>query len=388
MDSKEDKKTVRIFATASFLNDMGSDMIYPIWPLFVTNILKANMTTLGFIDGLGNALVSISQAISGFLSDKLKRRKVFIWTGYLFGATSRIGYAISTVWQHLIPFRILDRAGKMRGAPRDAIIADVSTDRTRGKNFGFLRSMDHLGAVVGILLCIWLIRILDYRILFLLAAIPSVIGAMLVSLAIKEKRLERVKLYQGFSFRNLDNNFKLFLLLNAIFALGAFSYSFLLVFAKNFGFQTSFVPVLYLIYTLIASFSALPFGRLADKIGRRAVMAISFVFWAVICLSLILFQTRLVITLAFVLYGFHIGALEPVQKTFVSELAPKDYRASVLGGFQMVVGLCSLPASFIAGFLWDRINIYSPFYFSITLTLMSIMMLIFVKEKRKSKGLK
>jgi len=121
MEKKETRKTVRTFAFASFLNDLGSDMIYPVWPLFVTSVLGANMAVLGFIDGLGEAIVSISQAASGYVSDRLRRRKIFIWTGYLFGSLSRIGYALSTLWQHLIPFKIMDMAGKIRGAPRDAI---------------------------------------------------------------------------------------------------------------------------------------------------------------------------------------------------------------------------------------------------------------------------
>ena len=124
----EDRKTLRTFALASFFNDMGSDMIYPIWPLFLTTVLKANMAALGFIDGLGDALVSISQAVSGYLSDRWRKRKVFIWIGYACGGLSRLGYSISALWQHIIPFRVLDRAGKMRGAPRDAMIADLSTN--------------------------------------------------------------------------------------------------------------------------------------------------------------------------------------------------------------------------------------------------------------------
>ncbi len=153
-------KTIRTFALAFFLNDLGSDLIYPVWPLFVTTILKANMTVLGFLDGLGEALVSISQAGSGYISDRIKKRKVFIWTGYLLGALSRVGYSISTIWPHLVPFRVLDRMGKIRSAPRDAIVADVSTKENRGKNFGLLRAMDHLGAVFGILICIALFSLL------------------------------------------------------------------------------------------------------------------------------------------------------------------------------------------------------------------------------------
>jgi len=145
----ESKRTIRILAAASFLNDFGSDIIYPVWPFFVTSVLGANMAVLGFIDGLGEAIVSLSSAASGYASDRLKRRKVFIWLGYLFGSASRIGYAVATVWQHLIPLRVLDRMGKIRSAPRDAIIADLSTDQNRGGNFGLLRTMDNLGALCG-----------------------------------------------------------------------------------------------------------------------------------------------------------------------------------------------------------------------------------------------
>ena len=379
-DQKETKKTVRTFALASFLNDLGSDMIYPVWPLFVTTVLGANMAVLGLIDGLGEAIVSISQAASGYVSDRIRRRKVFVWTGYIFGSLSRIGYALSTVWQHLIPFKILDRAGKIRGAPRDAIIADISTKENRGRNFGLLRAMDNFGAVCGIIICILFFGLLGYRNLFLLAAIPSAIGALLIFSLIKERK-PAARIYKGLSLKDLDKNFKLFLLLSSFFALGSFSYSFLLIYAKEFGFQVVFVPVLYLMFTAVASVFSFPFGKLSDRIGRKSVLVLSYVFWGLVCLSFIFIQSYLAIILTFVLYGLHKGALDPVQKTFVSELAPIEYRASILGGFQMTVGLCALPASLIAGILWDKIGILMPFYFSLGLTFLSIIMLMFVQEK-------
>jgi len=381
MDQKETRKTVRTFALASFLNDLGSDMIYPIWPLFVTSVLGAPMAVLGFIDGLGEAIVSISQAASGYISDRIRKRKVFVWTGYLFGSLSRVGYAISSIWQHLIPFRVLDRAGKIRDAPRDAIIADISSKENRGKNFGLLRAMDNLGAVCGIIVCILFFGLLGYRNLFLLAAIPSVIGALLIFSLIKERKPAGVKIYKGLALKDLDKNFKLFLLLSSFFALGSFSYSFLLIYAKEFGFQVAFVPVLYLVFTAVAALFSLPFGKLSDKIGRKSVLILSYSFWGLVCLSFIFIQSYLSIILTFVLYGLHLGALHPVQKTFVSELAPTEYRASTLGGFQMVIGLCALPASLIAGILWDKISLFTPFYFSLGLTILSITMLMFVKEK-------
>jgi MFS family permease len=378
------KKTIRTFALASFLNDAGSDIIYPIWPLFVTEILKANMSVLGLIDGLGEAIVSIAKAVSGFWSDKIHQRKRFIWIGYLMGASSRIGYGLSTIWQHLIPFRILDRAGKIRSAPRDALIADISSDTTRGKNFGFLRMADNLGAVVGILICIAFFNLIGYRNLFILAAIPSLIGSILIIVKIKETPPNDRTIYKGLRFRDLSGNFLLFLILSAIFATGNFTYSFLLIFAKQTGFKVAFVPVLYLIYTFFATVSSYPFGKLADKIGRRTVMLLALLFWLLVCLDIVLFKSYWMMILVFVLYGAHKGALEPVQSTLVSELAPEKFRASCIGTYQMVIGLCAFPASLIAGLLWDKINLLAPFYLSLGLTIIAGILMLFVKEPNSS----
>jgi len=379
---EESKKTIWTFAIASFLNDLGSDIIYPVWPFFVTTILKTNMTALGFLDGLGLSLVSISQAASGYLSDRIKKRKVFIWTGYLLGALSRLGYSFSTIWPHLIPFKVMDRTGKIRSAPRDALVADISTDKNRGKNFGLLRAMDNLGAVCGILICIIFFKLLGYRILFALAALPSFLSALLIFLLIKEKKTDALKTSKGISLKDMDKNFRLFLILSSLFALGFFSYSFLLIYAKNFGYKITFIPVLYLIFTASASLFSLPFGKLSDKIGRKPVLMLSYFFWTTVCLILILRPNSLMIILAFILYGAHKGALEPVQRTFVCELAPLEFRASCLGGFQMITGLCALPASFIAGVLWEGIGTFAPFYLSIILTVLSGILLVFVKKHR------
>jgi MFS family permease len=380
-DDATSRRTVRVFAAASFLNDFGSDVIYPVWPLFVTSVLGANMAALGFLDGLGEAIVSLSQAASGYLSDRIRKRKVFIWVGYVFGSMSRVGYAFSTMWQHLIPFRVFDRMGKIRSAPRDAIIADVSTDQNRGKNFGLLRSMDNLGAVCGIAFCIAFLH-LGYKTLFLLAAIPSAIGAALILAMITEKPQVASNAFNGMSLRHLDKNFWLFLVLSSCFALGSFSYSFLLIYATGVGIQVSFVPVLYLTFTMVAAALSLPFGRLSDLLGRKRVLLLSFLSWALTCAGFVILQKPWMIFVCFVLYGVHKAALEPVQKTLVAELAPAEFRASTLGGFQMVMGLCAFPSSFLAGLLWYNIDKTAPLYLSIALTFLSAVLLLFVRERR------
>ncbi len=377
----ETRKTVRTFALASFLNDMGSDIIYPVWPLFVTQVLKANMAALGFLDGLGEAIVSLSQALSGYVSDRIRKRKVFIWIGYLCGGVSRLGYAISAVWQHLIPFRVLDRAGKIRSAPRDAIIADLSTDANRGGHFGLMRAMDNGGAVVGVLICIAFVNLIGYRMLFALAAIPGLAASLLVLTAVRERKAEGIKVYKGLSLKDLGPNLKLYFALNAVFALGAFTYSFLIIYARKFGFAVAFVPVLYLIYSFTASVLSIPFGRLSDRIGRKPVLFMAYGLWAAVCLGILVSRSYALIVLVFVLYGVHKAALDPVQRTLVCELSPLAFRASCLGGFQMIIGLCALPASLIAGVLWESLGTAAPFYFSLGLTLVSGILLMFVKEK-------
>jgi len=379
-DEESKNFIIGIFSAASFLNDFGSDMIFPIWPLFVTSVLGADMAILGLIDGLGGALVSLSQAGSGYLSDRVGKRKVFIWTGYLCGSLSRIGYGLSKVWQHLIPFKILDRSGKIRGAPRDAIVADLSTERNRGRNFGLLRAMDNLGAVCGITACIFLFNFLrwEYNSIFLLASVPSLISALLVLLLIKERKTKGI--YKGLSFRDLSGNLKLFLLLSAVFALGSFSYSFLLVYAKEFGFEAGFVPILYLLFTAVASMMSLPFGKLADKVGRRAILVLSYSLFGLMCLGFVYVGSFEGVVMLFILYGLHRAAADPVQRAFVSELSPLRYRASILGAFQLTVGLCALPASLIAGVLWETFEKFAPFLFSLSLTVLAVVLMGFVKE--------
>ena len=378
--ARDSRRTVRTFALASFLNDFGSDMIYPLWPLFVTTVLGANMAILGLLDGIGDAMVAVSQAASGYAADRLQRRKPFIWIGYLFGSASRVGYALSLTWQHVLPFRILDRSGKIRSAPRDAMVAEASTNENRGRNFGLVRSMDHLGAVCGIVTSIVLFD-LGYRTLFLIAAVPSLIAVALILITIRDPVRSTGKLFKGLRLADLDRNFWLFLIQSAVFAVASFSYSFLLLSAEEYGISAGKIPVLYLVFTLAAALFALPLGKLADRFGRKSLLFFSYILWALVCAGFLVVDSPWGIVALFVLYGLHKAAIEPAQKTLVAELAPAPFRASTIGGFQMVIGIATLPSSIVAGVLWESVGFRAPFVVALGLTVASSILLLFVRER-------
>ncbi|MBI2041747.1 MAG: MFS transporter, partial [Candidatus Nealsonbacteria bacterium] len=256
----------------------------------------------------------------------------------------------------------------------------ISDGKERGKNFGILRMMDNFGAVAGILAAIFLLGALGYRNLFLVAAVPSLIAVILVFLMVKEAKSDRTKIFKGIRLSDFSPNLKLYTLLTALFSLGSFSYSFLLIFAKNFGFQISFVPVLYLLFTVVAAVFSLPFGKLSDKLGRKKVLYLSFIFWIAVSLIFLIFKSYWGIIVAFIFYGLHLASVDPVQRALVGELAPKELVGSAMGGFRMIIGLFALPSSLIAGILWDKIDPEAPFYFSLSLTLIAVFLLAFIKE--------
>ncbi|MDD5040912.1 MAG: MFS transporter [Candidatus Peribacteraceae bacterium] len=379
------KRTVWTFASASFLHDMGADMIFSIWPMFLTTVLGANMAVVGLIDGLGDAFVSIAQAVSGYLSDRLRKRKPFVWMGYFFGGIAKVGYSLAPTWHWVLPFRILDRSGKMRGAPRDAIVSDLSTVQNRGRHFGILRMMDYSGAMIGIIAAIVLVRFLPIRTIILISAIPSMFAVVLVISIYHEKKPDGTKVFKGIHLTDFSGRLRLYTILNALFVLGSFSYSFLLLSAKSSGFTIGEMPVLYLLYTVVAAILSMFFGKLADRIGRKWVLLFSYGCWIGVTLLFLLIRSPIGVTVAFALYGVHIASLEPVQRALVAELAPKDLVASTLGGFQMVMGFMSFFASFIAGLLWDRFGLPAPFLLSLVLTVFAGFLLLFLKDGKAKK---
>jgi len=377
---------VATLGAASFMNDMGSDIVFSIWPVFVM-MLGGNPLILGFIDGLGDLVVNISKGLSGFVSDRVKRRKPFIWAGYAAGGISRIAYGLSPSWQWLVPSRVLDRAGKIRGAPRDALLADASSMDTRSRNFGILRALDNLGAVVGITTTIIFVLlglhlVLGLQFLFIAAAIPSLIGAVLVALLVPDFRAKKGST-ASFTLSGVSRSLIIFMALSILFTLASFSFSLVTFYAGQFFPDLALgVPISYLVGTLAAALLSAPMGKLGDVVGRRIALLSGFVAFAAMCLLFLATPSLPLVLAGLVFYGASQAAVQPLQRTIVAELAPTDLRASILGLYQMIVGFAALPASIIAGLLWTLFGGQAPFLLALLLTIAAALLLPFVEETK------
>ncbi|MEJ7606509.1 MAG: MFS transporter [Bryobacteraceae bacterium] len=268
----------------SFFTDASSEMLYPIVPIFLTTTLGASPAIVGMIEGLAEATASLLKIWSGWLSDKLQVRRPLIFAGYGVSALTRPLLAIAYGWPMVLLARILDRFGKgMRGAPRDALLADSVEPEFRGRAFGFHRSMDQLGAVVGPLIGLALLAYLagDYRTLFLFAFIPSAISVLVITF-VRDIPAQTVRELPQLSFRNIDQRFRRFLLIVGLFALGNSSDVFLILRAKDIGMSTEQTIGLFIAFNVVYVLSAYPAGVLSDRIERRKVFAFGLLIFAVV----------------------------------------------------------------------------------------------------------
>jgi len=380
-DLKNPKKMILFYSIASMFNDIGANLIYPLWPFYITEILGIDKLFLGLIDGVGDLLLSLSKAFSGLYSDKIKKRKRFIWLGYFLPIIARIGYAFSKTWPFLLLFKSTDRAGKIRDPPRDAIVSEITKKKTRGRSFGIMEGFDKFGGVLGIALLIFIMFYfkakINFTYLFLFAALFSVISLLIIWIFtpeyIKLGRTPESQNYIQYIRANLSNpKYRHFLFIASLMSIATFSYSFVLLLIKpileqvvlfNFSFNTfsSVVAVSaigFFVYNGSATFSSYNFGKISDRLGRKLsiLMTNSVYIFTLLCmfLSLNYFSESvkpILLFLAFVGYGIYIGALNTVLITYVSEISNEEYKASGIGFFYMVFGIFALLASLIAGYL-------------------------------------
>ena len=373
----------------SFFTDTSTKMVYSVMPLFLLSI-GASKTTISLIEGIAESTASLLKAISGYWSDKIGKNKPFMIIGYGITAIITPLYALARIPIQILFFRFFERIGKgLRAAPRDSLISGSIKKNEAGKTFGFQKAMDNSGAIVGPLIAFLLLSIfpLNYSYIFLLATIPAILGVLTIIIFIKEAKTEKKETTNKISLKLLPKKFYFFLIIIFVFTLGNSADALLLVKTSETGIDKSYIPFVYMIFNTVSVLLAIPIGKLSDRIGREKLIILGFIVYAIVYYFFGRFNSINVFIFLFMLYGFYSALTDGSQKAMISDIVSKDLKGTGFGIYHAVLGITLLPASLIAGLLYDKVNSNAPFYFGSVMALIAtILMIIFtVLDKRKIK---
>jgi MFS family permease len=356
---------VKALGAASLLTDVSSEMVLPVLPLFLTETLRASVTSLGVIEGVAESAASLLRPATGWASDRLGMRKPFIVSGYALSSISKAGFALAQSWGGVFGLRFGDRLGKaIRTPPRDALLADSSDPRDFGRSFGLHRAMDNAGAAIGALVAFAILSVFpgDFRRVFFASFIPGALSVLVLILFVKAVR-HRAAAFKGFrlEWQSLGAPYQKFILVDFLFRLGSSSLAFVLLRAKQSGFTDAQVPLVYFVFNIVTALLAYPLGGLSDRVGRRGMVLGGYLLFALNYAGLALFDGRVALLMAFVVLGVHTALIDGQQKSLIADLVPAERRGTAFGVYHMVVGVALLPASVIAGFVWDRFGASATF---------------------------
>ncbi len=369
-----------VLGIASFLTDVSTEMVYPLLPLFLTSArIGASPAIVGLIEGFAESSASLLRVFSGYWSDRVQQRKPITILGYTASMVSKVLLYLAASWPVVFAARMVDRFGKgIRTAPRDALIADSSDPARRGAAFGLHRALDTAGASLGVIIAYLLFvgSHDDFSTIFLVSIIPAVLGVAALFF-IRERLARRAAPTVGGTgvgsrvpwwtnlaekWQALDQRLKLFLAVVFVFALGNSSNQFLLLRAKNQGWNDATVILMYLVFNLVYAVASYPAGRLSDRVGRKGLLVLGYLTYGIVYIGFAI-ASPLQLWGLFATYGLYIALTEGVEKALVSDVAPLDLRATLIGLHATFVGVGLLPASLFAGFLWDTFGPQAPFYF-------------------------
>jgi MFS family permease len=381
-------RNVLALAAVSFLTDVASDMTYPLLPLFLATTLGASATAVGAIEGAAESAAALLKLASGWLSDRVPRRKPLILAGYGIASLIRPLIGLAQSASQVLAIRVADRVGKgIRGAPRDALIADSVDPAIRGRAFGFHRAADHAGAVVGPLLAFALLRWggLDLRDVFLLTAIPGALAVAAVVFGVREVPRETAKTSRKLDLRApLGKRFWSFLTVLLIFTLGNSTDAFLLLRARDLGIDAALIPILWALLHVVKALSSTPGGALSDRIGRKPLLIAGWVLYAAVYFALSRADAAWQVWALFAVYGVYFGLTEGVEKALVADLVPADRRGTAFGWYNLAMGVGALPASLIFGMIWDRAGAPVAFGFGAIMALIAAIGIMFVGPSRQT----
>jgi MFS family permease len=384
-------RNVKVLGLASLLNDIASEMIFPLLPNFLLTVLLGNRFYLGVIEGAADSVASLLKLWSGGRSDQAGRRKGFVLFGYSLAAVTRplIGVIVAP-WQ-LLALRVGDRIGKgVRTSPRDALIADSTDPSIRGRAFGFHRAMDHLGAAIGPLLAAGFLLLWpdQLRALFLVTLLPGLLVVVLLVFGLRETSAseppqERLRL----TLQPFDRNFRLYLVALVVFTLGNSSDAFLLVRAGELGVPTALLPVLWCAFHVVKSSSNLLLGRAVDHFGPRPFIFLGWLVYAGVYLAFALATTAWEAWAFFLAYALFYGLTEPAEKTLVANLVGSERKGLAYGWYNCAIGIATLPSSLIFGALYQVYGALAAFGWGAALALVAVAILVGVRARAKTPAL-
>ena len=388
-------RNVLVLAAVSFLTDASSEIIYPLLPIFLTTVLGAGASAVGAIEGAAETTSALLKLASGWWSDRLRRRKPLVVVGYSLASLARPLVALAQSATHVLLIRLTDRVGKgVRGAPRDALIAESVDPSIRGRAFGFHRSADHAGAVVGPLIAFALLqwRHLDLRTLFLIAAIPGLLSVIVLVLGVREPAREvravETSVTTAAPLRGvpMGRPFWTFLASVFVFTLGNSTDAFLLLRANQLGVSVALIPVLWAALHVVKSAASIPGGALSDRFGRKPLILAGWATYAAVYFGFGRATETWHAWALFLVYGLFFGLTEGTERAMVADLVGRDRRGTAFGWYNLAIGIGALPASLVFGFVWDRAGPAAAFNVGAALAVVAAAVLVAVRQSRAAEA--
>ena len=400
-------KTVFMLGIVSLLTDISSEMLIPVIPQFLKFAVGASMLNIGLIEGVAECVASVLRVYAGYLADKFGRPKMLTVIGYGLSALSKPFYLTAKSWPDVLGIRFADRFGKgIRSAPRDVLIADTTPEAERGRAFGLHRAMDTTGAMLGPLIIAILVMAFFggqfltapgekhrgvYQLIFVAAAVPAVLGWLVLVLFVPERRrtdgeAKRPEIHLS----ALDSRFRLFLVIVTLFSIGNSSDAFLVVRATSKPISMGLVTFLwvYAVFNGLSAFVALRSGVISDKVGRKPVIVVGWLIFSAVYFAMARIATPVGVWIWFIIYGAYYGMTEGILRAFAVDLAPAHLRGTAVGAYFTFTGVALLPASLIAGLLWDKIGPSAPFYYgSATSLAAAILLAALIKPGARPEGI-
>lgn len=381
MEKKKNPSNIFYIGLLSFFGGISQDMFVPILPLYLSNVLGLDKVFIGLSEGLVTSGASIFKIIAGFLTDKFGKKKPFIFLGYTLSLIARPLLAFTTAGAAVLGLRFLDGVGKgMKDSPKDALIADSTDTTTRGRGFGVARALDTFGSVVGPLVLFALLYILKdspskYHVILAATAIPLFVTLAVLKFKVRES-VTVPKTSEAPVAIALPRRFYIFLGIMLLFGIGNSSDAFLILRAQNIGVTLLAIPLVYALFNAVYASASVPLGSLSDRIGRAKVIMLGWFAYALAYFGFAFATASYQVWLLFAFYGLYYATTEGVAKAFVADMVSADHRGRAYGIYNTAIGLVTLPASFIAGSLWDRITPAAPFFFGATMSLVALVLLV------------